>query len=379
MQTKVSRNEPCPCGSGKKYKKCCGLQKTVSITSIIEKEIMDIQAQVLHYAMERFEIELDDDFSGRIDRLLVEDEDEMEYYLFVHTLWFTSFVPVDHGKTILQHFIEEKSRMIQRPKVKEILQTWTNPRPIAGRVVGITSDTMAVRDAFTNEVHQIKLLEEYDVTANAFLFAILVPFGTEWIVFPTIFDMEGEDNEKEELFLRKEFGRTIYDNPIEFLQEQFLDLMNTLPYAMLDYGSGSIDWKNDAHREIAVLFEEKMKEGSAPDTIIATGLLLWFKYCEKDLKLIKKPETYAAAVHYLNLKANPMLDLTKKEIANLYGISPSTLGTAIRHMEFDLYEELMELKGMYLEQIIEDLELGSFGFPDDDWDDEEDDDDGYLF
>jgi uncharacterized protein len=24
MQPKVGRNEPCPCGSGKKFKKCCG-------------------------------------------------------------------------------------------------------------------------------------------------------------------------------------------------------------------------------------------------------------------------------------------------------------------------------------------------------------------
>lgn len=24
MQPKVGRNDPCPCGSGKKYKKCCG-------------------------------------------------------------------------------------------------------------------------------------------------------------------------------------------------------------------------------------------------------------------------------------------------------------------------------------------------------------------
>ncbi|MFO8085339.1 MAG: SEC-C metal-binding domain-containing protein, partial [Desulfobacterales bacterium] len=23
-ETKVGRNAPCPCGSGKKYKKCCG-------------------------------------------------------------------------------------------------------------------------------------------------------------------------------------------------------------------------------------------------------------------------------------------------------------------------------------------------------------------
>ena len=24
---KIGRNEPCPCGSGKKYKKCCGANK----------------------------------------------------------------------------------------------------------------------------------------------------------------------------------------------------------------------------------------------------------------------------------------------------------------------------------------------------------------
>ena len=24
MQPKVGRNDPCPCGSGKKYKQCCG-------------------------------------------------------------------------------------------------------------------------------------------------------------------------------------------------------------------------------------------------------------------------------------------------------------------------------------------------------------------
>jgi len=27
VETKVGRNEPCPCGSGKKYKKCCLLNE----------------------------------------------------------------------------------------------------------------------------------------------------------------------------------------------------------------------------------------------------------------------------------------------------------------------------------------------------------------
>ena len=27
VKQKVGRNDPCPCGSGKKYKKCCGLKE----------------------------------------------------------------------------------------------------------------------------------------------------------------------------------------------------------------------------------------------------------------------------------------------------------------------------------------------------------------
>ncbi|MCM8813143.1 MAG: SEC-C metal-binding domain-containing protein [Candidatus Omnitrophica bacterium] len=32
MHNKIGRNEPCPCGSGKKYKKCCGAQETVDFS-----------------------------------------------------------------------------------------------------------------------------------------------------------------------------------------------------------------------------------------------------------------------------------------------------------------------------------------------------------
>jgi hypothetical protein len=28
MSQEIGRNDPCPCGSGKKYKKCCGAVKT---------------------------------------------------------------------------------------------------------------------------------------------------------------------------------------------------------------------------------------------------------------------------------------------------------------------------------------------------------------
>jgi len=30
QMAKIGRNDPCPCGSGKKYKKCCGAQNAVA-------------------------------------------------------------------------------------------------------------------------------------------------------------------------------------------------------------------------------------------------------------------------------------------------------------------------------------------------------------
>ncbi len=38
QRTKVGRNDPCPCGSGKKYKKCCGLQKNLHTATLSTSE-----------------------------------------------------------------------------------------------------------------------------------------------------------------------------------------------------------------------------------------------------------------------------------------------------------------------------------------------------
>lgn len=361
METRMSRNESCPCGSGKKYKKCCGLQKTISITSIIEKEVLELQAQFIQYAMHQYEYELEIDFEARTGDLLIEDEEEMGFFLFLHSVWFALFQPLEDGQTILQQYIMERSRRIQRPQVKEIIQSWTEPRPIAGRMLQLTSSYMTIKDTLTEEVFQVKLLEEIEAPANSFVFAFLVPFGQEWIFFPTVFDLEGEKDEREEKFLQVEFQQSGYDNPIEFLTEEFLDLMNELPFAMIGYGADDFEWPSEAHKRVAIIFEEVMKRMGAPATMIATGMILWSKYSEKVPKLIKKAESYAGAIHYLNMTVNPLIEVTKKEIAEKYQVAPSTLGTAIADLEYDLQEELMQLRGLHLEQLVEALEAEGIG------------------
>ena len=39
---KINRNEPCPCGSGKKYKRCCGQEKFVKKTSWVMWAVMGL-------------------------------------------------------------------------------------------------------------------------------------------------------------------------------------------------------------------------------------------------------------------------------------------------------------------------------------------------
>jgi len=46
--TKPGRNDPCPCGSGKKYKKCCLLREAGSVTSLNWQKMRRTEGEVVH-------------------------------------------------------------------------------------------------------------------------------------------------------------------------------------------------------------------------------------------------------------------------------------------------------------------------------------------
>ena len=55
--TKVGRNDPCPCGSGKKYKKCC-LAKESSVADLTWQKMRQTEGSLapvlMKYTFERF-------------------------------------------------------------------------------------------------------------------------------------------------------------------------------------------------------------------------------------------------------------------------------------------------------------------------------------
>lgn len=356
MSNQVGRNEPCPCGSGKKYKKCCGLKEAVSITVLLEKDARELQNQIVDYAVSQFSEELEKDFKSKLDYLIIKDkQQEVEFYILAHSIWCTFFMPLEDGSTILERFIAEKGNTIRRPRLREILESWKNARPITGPLVSVSEERLEIRDAFSDEVIDIKLLEPLEIPESAFAIAVIVPFGQDKVFFWEPFDYESPLNGNEEKFLKAEFAESELEDPVEFLTKEFIILMNQLPHYSVEYGAESIKWEKDAHKETAKLLEKGLgEETNAYETTIM-AFALWNNYCRKSPDQRRKPATNAAAIHYLVLDLNPILKVTKKDVAATYGISVSSLSNALNEIEETIADEITEFRTAIYDDLLSTL------------------------
>jgi len=114
---KVSRNDPCPCGSGKKYKKCCWIK---SIANVGPQEILEsrLVEDLMRFASKQYQESLEeayDRFQGGKRR---EEGFSAEMPVFVEINfheWFVFDRPVDQSgeKTLIDAYIDSNKRLTQ--------------------------------------------------------------------------------------------------------------------------------------------------------------------------------------------------------------------------------------------------------------------------
>ncbi len=120
---KVGRNDPCPCGSGKKYKKCC-LPKNSQVR--YTRQERDSALTRIHQYIER-------NF-GRADKAFEEfwgeflnHTDDLEDHQdglsdHVYDLWYAFDRPMDDGRLFVDIFLEKKGSELS-PGERDLLQT----------------------------------------------------------------------------------------------------------------------------------------------------------------------------------------------------------------------------------------------------------------
>lgn len=111
---KPGRNEPCPCGSGKKYKRCClpkSYNPIVAEDSIKETLVREIRK----FIAKRFSDDVEDAFNFFWEDFDLGKYLEKGYYEYAeinfHEWLVHDWVPFDDGKTIVDHFIKNNLRL----------------------------------------------------------------------------------------------------------------------------------------------------------------------------------------------------------------------------------------------------------------------------
>ncbi len=155
------RNDPCPCGSGKKYKKCClPLQRDNSREQRAPVHTMDesLVAVLRHYGGERF-----GDEWAKAEEFFVDPDAAMQLY----RPWSVYSYPV-RGRPIAAWFLEEHSRRLAVSELRWLKaqqQSWLSVWEVLAVEPG---SSVTVRDLLTGTektVHEVsgsKGLRRYD-------------------------------------------------------------------------------------------------------------------------------------------------------------------------------------------------------------------------
>ena len=361
MTEVIGRNEPCPCGSRKKYKKCCGAKEAVSFTHVIENEIDELQKKLLHFALNHYEDEIFIGFEEYQDYFDV-GEDEREFYEFVYTIWYSLFYALEDGDTILEKFIVSEAGKIKRPRLKQVLESWTEARTIAGEITNVDNNLLTVVDGFSSDQFEtIVTNTQRSFEKGSFFIGVLLPFDQKYVFFPAPFDLPELPLYQAIDYIKLKSQDTGYHSPQEFLTDFFMECMKDITEigGMVDIDS--MEWQLPVYKEVAVLLKKSMESlGEMPPTV-DIGIILWFKFCEKKQKRIKKPTLYAASMHYLLTLFNHMVSpLTQKEIAKLYGVPVGSISSTYAEMDDELEEDIRTIIEMSYEDSKSDNQLTSF-------------------
>ena len=148
---KIGRNDLCPCGSGKKYKRCCGKSNVISIESLLENELKDLQFDIINFSLSTYDGEISRIIQDWTEYLVIPEE-SLDMYHFFTLSWAISTIEIN-GRTILEQYIDKNTSKWPRQRMKDILHSWKDVKP----TVSIVQDQdenqlLTLKDLFTNEI-----------------------------------------------------------------------------------------------------------------------------------------------------------------------------------------------------------------------------------
>ena len=156
----IGRNEPCPCGSGKKYKKCCmAKENVIDLQAYRESRAEEgLRGEILKFATgQRFSDEMVEAFSfynkGGIEQTLLK-QNPLENIRFLD--WFIhEHKLAKEDKPVIMLFGDLRAKNLDEDQ-RKLLEEWQQSFLGAFEVISVEDDVLRLTDIFTDAEHHIE-------------------------------------------------------------------------------------------------------------------------------------------------------------------------------------------------------------------------------
>jgi hypothetical protein len=157
----VGRNDPCPCGSGKKYKKCCLAKETaVDLESYrANKAEENLRGEILRFATGgRFRDEILEAFQiyggGKVDPSMLMNQDPLENIRFLD--WFVNeHRHTTENKRIIDLFEDLRAKSLDDDQ-KKLLEEWKASCLGAFEVESAEGGTVTLTNVFEEKTYSVE-------------------------------------------------------------------------------------------------------------------------------------------------------------------------------------------------------------------------------
>lgn len=322
----IGRNDPCLCGSGKKYKKCCLGKNAVPVEQLIDDELERVLLGVYEQARERAEIaefgKNRRQWFGKLGSLWDEKSIEIsvtEYFLFVarRDLW-------------TRHL----SRLLNNPMrdtVRSVVESWQEPFVLLGKIIGEKDGFIEVQELLGEETYYLEKGKEMPIGNEAIVFGMALPDNRKrqngvYVITSLLFIQDSNQYFENELM--KLAASSEIEGNHAFYKEHMVDVYRI----MLSRDTGTIEDLIDkdlteVQQEVLVMIDDALENVKAQPEAQELLKNIGITYFLKEQPNFRKPNVVAAAVFLvaLDLKMLGELSMTNAEVAKMFDVSTSSI------------------------------------------------------
>ena len=180
----IKRNDPCPCGSGKKYKKCCQLKENVAqLAQVKQEQFFTLKNKMVHMITDFTNSKL----SFREENLLkqafkkrINTEMSTGAFNAFFKFWLFFFHQFENKLRGVEWFYEERGKFLS-PEANKMAQRWTTLVPKLIQAVDQNENGMIAKDLKSNEKVFMPFSETLEeIRPWQVTFGLIEPFHNEY-------------------------------------------------------------------------------------------------------------------------------------------------------------------------------------------------------